>query len=199
MRRTALALPIEPAEPFSHVIKGHHAPWANPEPSPIIPKGVSLASQSTYLSPLCGHRACSLHPHLRAQLGRDRRSLPAMERRIHLLHLRDTVPPLHLLPSRIPAAAAPFLHPFRDLRPLSDRSPHPFMGSLRLPLLLSRHMGHPRTSFAACTLCQRESLLCLPRRLSHDAPRPRDVELLLHDRQLPAARNTSRASADQCQ
>ena len=57
----------------------------------------------------------------------------------------------------------------------------------------------PRTSFAACTLCQRESLLCLPRRLSHDAPRPRDMELLLPNRQLSAARNTSRTSADQCQ
>ena len=24
--------PIEPAEPLSHVIKGQHAPWPNPEP-----------------------------------------------------------------------------------------------------------------------------------------------------------------------
>ena len=95
--------------------------------------------------------------------------------------------------------AVDFLRPFRDLRPLSDWSPHPCMGSLWLPLLLSRHLGHPRTSFAACTLCQRESLLCLPRRLSHDAPRPRDMELLHHDRQLSSARNTTRTSANQCQ
>ena len=32
-----------------------------------------------------------------------------MERRVHLLHLRDTLPPLYLLPPRIPAAAAPFI------------------------------------------------------------------------------------------
>lgn len=140
---------------FSAGSKGY-PPRPPPEPSPIIPKGGSLASHSTYLSPLCSHRACSLHPHLRTQLGRNRRSLPAMERRVHLLDLLDTLPPLHLLPPRIPAAAAPSLRPFRNLHPLSDRSPHPFMGSLRLPLLLSRRMGHPRTSFAACTLCERE-------------------------------------------
>ena len=32
MRRTTLALPIEPAPPLSQRIKGQHAPWANPEP-----------------------------------------------------------------------------------------------------------------------------------------------------------------------
>ena len=35
MRRTTPALPselVEPAEPLSHVIKGWHAPGANPEP-----------------------------------------------------------------------------------------------------------------------------------------------------------------------
>ena len=185
MHRTALALPIEPAEPFSHVIKGHHAPWATPEPTPIIPKGVSLASHSTFFSPLCGHRACSLCPYLRTQLRRNARSLPAMERRIHLLHLRDAVPPLHLLPPRTLATATPFLRLFRDFHPLSDRPPHPCLGFLRLPRLLCCRMGHPRTSFAARALRHRQSLLCLPCRISHDAPRPRDMGLLLPDRQLP--------------
>lgn len=32
MRRTFPFEPIEPAEPFPVVIKGRHAPWANPEP-----------------------------------------------------------------------------------------------------------------------------------------------------------------------
>ena len=32
MRCTNTFEPVEPAEPLSQIIKGQHAPWANPEP-----------------------------------------------------------------------------------------------------------------------------------------------------------------------
>ena len=42
MRCTNTFEPVEPAEPLSQIIKGQHAPWANPEPRTPNPEPRTL-------------------------------------------------------------------------------------------------------------------------------------------------------------
>ena len=48
MRCTNTFEPVEPAEPLSQIIKGQHAPWANPEPRTLNPFSLAYFSSSFY-------------------------------------------------------------------------------------------------------------------------------------------------------
>ena len=43
MRCTNTFEPVEPAEPLSQIIKGQHAPWANPEPRTLNPFSLPIS------------------------------------------------------------------------------------------------------------------------------------------------------------